>query len=885
MGKETKQQKVDFVKGLEQISGNEFYQAYDGENYTAFCPLCSDGSDNSPSKSFSINNETGQWKCFSGKHKQEVGDNEGGIKKLLQQIKKVYGKLPTEFQKLQIQEKGKNLELDKKNSYTVEDFKQEKGFSKETLTNFGITDTIHVPNRKDVKYKRNVARIPYFYPDGTEARARLRGQNKTFFWENSYEEIIPYNLWNLQEEEHVFLIEGETDVISGTEMGMKNLIGVPGSQFVKASWFTRFFSNFKHIIVIKEPDQGGESLIEKVLDAVKQAKTHTSIYVVELDEDEEDIDNIVQKLERDNLQFREWIEEKLVNMEEVEVHDTIEIFGKSCFQPIGFRVDENIGVTKLKDDDEIPICRTPIVTSKVYNDYETGKEKVELSWQNRGRTKKEVFDREVISDSRQIIGLSSYGIDINSVNNRDMIAYFQNFESENLNQIEYMESHTRMGWLDNSCQEFVPYSSSIEYTPESNRINKKDFQASGDKEEYIENLKQLRQDKGIHALNGLAFVPPLLKVINGRRFLLHLRAFTESGKTALAALNASVYAKPENTMVNFNTTINGLEASLSEFNDLPVIIDELQVMTNKHNLENMIYMFSTGQGKSRANKKGGTRKLNRWETVGLTTGEESILEYVVNPGAQTRVLQIQYPPFSSQQETASWIHQWTAENFGHLGQDWIETVKEFKDVEKEENIASKFQEFLEEAKKHEFTVETHRQAVAMVATANYFVDIKLLGIERKEAEKKVKQDIKFFEENMDNLERKNLTEQVQQILDDFIVQNTNQIIKQGMEKEEIEKKNRIVGEEKNDGRMVLKKTELSDVFNKEGITLDRALEVLKDRGLLITCKGRKDKKDTLNGYNTRYVVYWNPNFNPRAKEEKEKIEKEREKEKHKDVPF
>lgn len=158
-----------------------------------------------------------------------------------------------------------------------------KGLPVRFLEQLGITD-FHFMGEP-------VLRIPYRNPDASEAAVRFRttlekteGRDDRFRWRKGDKAIL-YGLERLEKIRkvgYVVLVEGESDTQTLRYHGIAAL-GVPGASNWKAEW-AEYLNGIERIYVVKEPDQGGETLVKK-LAACEPIRDR--LYVVELREHED----------------------------------------------------------------------------------------------------------------------------------------------------------------------------------------------------------------------------------------------------------------------------------------------------------------------------------------------------------------------------------------------------------------------------------------------------------------------------------------------------------------------------------------------------------------------------------------------------------------------
>jgi 5S rRNA maturation endonuclease (ribonuclease M5) len=132
---------------------------------------------------------------------------------------------------------------------------------------------------RDVKYFNTSAiSMPYASENNDDVQVRFRvglDDRDRFRWDRG---SVPrlYGLWNLESikaQSFVILVEGETDYATLDYHGFP-VLGVPGSQNYKSEW-NQHFSDVRDIYVWKEPDTGGEKLVERLQIQFPQIKVIT----------------------------------------------------------------------------------------------------------------------------------------------------------------------------------------------------------------------------------------------------------------------------------------------------------------------------------------------------------------------------------------------------------------------------------------------------------------------------------------------------------------------------------------------------------------------------------------------------------------------------------
>jgi len=129
---------------------------------------------------------------------------------------------------------------------------------------------------RDVKYYNTSAiSIPYASETNSDVQVRFRvglNEGDRFRWDRGSNPRL-YGLWNLdviKAMNYVILVEGETDYATLDYRGFP-VLGIPGAQNYKSEW-NQHLAGLRDIYVWKEPDTGGEKLVERLRQQFPQIK-------------------------------------------------------------------------------------------------------------------------------------------------------------------------------------------------------------------------------------------------------------------------------------------------------------------------------------------------------------------------------------------------------------------------------------------------------------------------------------------------------------------------------------------------------------------------------------------------------------------------------------
>lgn len=361
-----------------------------------------------------------------------------------------------------------------------------------------------------------------------------------------------------------------------------------------------------------------------------------------------------------------------------EKFDNVTMFdGQPCQLLCGEYVCDDDGITLVQSGGtETVVCDHPILPTKRLVNIDTGEVKLEIAFKRRSRWSRKVFDKSTLSSNQRIIELAKYGIGVDSENSRDMVRYLSAIENMNYDDIEETKSISRLGWIPDHG--FSPYVEDLMFDGDACfQAAFKAVQSCGSFEAWKEIVSQIRKNGTIARVAlSASFASALVTPFNLRPFFVHMWGGAGSGKTVGLMLAASVWANPTigEYIHTFNSTSVGQEMMAGFVNSMPLCIDELQVIKERRDFDQIIYMLAEGVGRTRGSKMGGTQKMQTWGNCVITTGEMPICSGSSGGGAVDRVLEIDCKDeklFDDPRLVVSVLQQ----NYGHAGRwfvDWLE---------------------------------------------------------------------------------------------------------------------------------------------------------------------------------------------------------------------
>ena len=369
---------------------------------------------------------------------------------------------------------------------------------------------------------------------------------------------------------------------------------------------------------------------------------------------------------------------------------------------------------------EVVACYHPIMPVQRLVNIDTGIHKVKLAFSLGKRWNTIIEDRNVISDSRSIIGLSKYGIMVNSETGKALVRYLADVEQMNYDLIPEVSSVGRLGWIDDYG--FSPYVDDLVFDGEEEyRTRFESIQERGSREKWLDCVRSVRAGKTpgnviARIVLAASFASVLVKPCNCLPFFVHLWGGTETGKTVGLLLAASVWADPEigKYIQTFNATEVGKELGAAFCNSMPLIIDELQLIKdNRKDFDRMIYQLSEGVGRARGRKQGGLQKTPTWRNCILTTGEFPIISPNSGAGAVNRTIEIDCHAehlFDDPKQVATTLYG----NYGFAGREFVEHLMEEGAQERVQSL----QEAMQDSLKTGDTMDKQTASAALILAAD-----------------------------------------------------------------------------------------------------------------------------------------------------------------------
>lgn len=327
----------------------------------------------------------------------------------------------------------------------------------------------------------------------------------------------------------------------------------------------------------------------------------------------------------------------------------------------------------------VEVLSHPLMPVRLFHNLDTDTQKTEIkfyrgskpSWQNI------IENSGVFATAQRIVSLADKGIAVNSENARELVNFITRVVSANYDTLPKQSSTSHLGWLKDG--RFSPYCEDVVFDGDNQEFKNMyaSFKETGSEDVWMQIAKETRAGKSVPARIALAasFAAPLVHILKGLPFFVHLWGTAGCGKTVGLMLAASVWANP--TVGQYIKTFGGTKVSQEVYasfcSNVPIIFDELQIISDRKSFDEIIYMLCEGSSKGRGTKDGGLQRQRLWASTIITSAEMPIVQSNSGGGAAARCIEVNYggePLFQDSRAVAETLK----ENYGFAGRKFIESL-------------------------------------------------------------------------------------------------------------------------------------------------------------------------------------------------------------------
>lgn len=375
---------------------------------------------------------------------------------------------------------------------------------------------------------------------------------------------------------------------------------------------------------------------------------------------------------------------------------------------------DDTGIYMSSQFGEVCACTHPVLPVQRLVNIDTGVEKLQLAYRKSKHWRRIIVEKRTIASNNSIVELSNLGIAVTSENARYLVKYLHDIETLNYDLIPERSAVSRLGWIDG--EGFAPYVEDLVFDGDANfRHYFESVKAVGSFEKWLKLAKEIRKGRAPARIAlAAAFASVLVRPLSCLPFFVHLWGGTEGGKTVALMLAASVWASPEmgKYIHTFNSTAVGMEKAAAFCNSLPLILDELQIVSSRKSFDEDVMKLAEGVGRTRGNKSGGVDITPTWANCIITNGEMPITGSTSGGGVVNRIVEIECIDrlFDEPREVVDIIKR----NYGHAGRLFVEILQKEKILD---SVRDMYKFFYDELCKND-TTEKQAMAAAAILTAD-----------------------------------------------------------------------------------------------------------------------------------------------------------------------
>lgn len=457
----------------------------------------------------------------------------------------------------------------------------------------------------------------------------------------------------------------------------------------------------------------------------------------------------------------------------------------------------------------VEACSHPIMPIERLINIESDLEKIKLAFYKDNRWQDIVVEKNTIASKNKILQLANRGIEVNENNAKELITFLADVITLNPNVIPVNKGIGRLGWINDI---FSPYTTELKYDGDlSFKSSFECIKQKGDFEAWKNECIKLRENKVAHLVLAASFAAPLIEIVGGLPFIVHLWGGTGSGKTVALMVAMSVWGNPE--IGKLVKTLNSTQVALARYasfvHNIPFAGDELQAIKNKwENFDKLIMYLCEGMDKSRGTVVGGIEDQKEWRCCFLFTGEEPVTQNNSGGGVKNRVIEIE--ACEKIIEDGNKTSNFVRENYGHAGKYYIENLPDKK------TIKQRYQEILQELIEKFDTTGKQAMAMAMILLADE-ISTELIFKDKK-------LELEDIKEHLASQKEVDQSERAYELIIDWINININRFSNNSQSE--------IWGEIQGDYCLVYPSI-LKDFLKSQGINFDAIKKTLVDKEKII----------------------------------------------------
>lgn len=418
--------------------------------------------------------------------------------------------------------------------------------------------------------------------------------------------------------------------------------------------------------------------------------------------------------------FNEYVKSLKRSSSEIYVENSTNFQNQPIELDAGEWQADDLGISKSGPFGEEVACCHPIMPVERLVNIDTGAEKLKIAYSKGKRWRELIADKKTLASNNSILSLADQGVAVTSENAKALVKYISDVENLNYDKIPEKKSVSRLGYIDG--EGFSPYVDGLIFDGDANfRATFESIKSVGSRKTWLTLAQQIRRGNVMaRIVLAASFASVLVAPTGALPFFVHLwGGESGTGKTVALMLAASVWGSPEmgRYIQTFNSTVVGREKLASFLNNLPLMVDELQLARDSRGkLMFDVYSLAEGVGRTRGTKTGGVERTPTWANTILTTGETPITSAGAGAGAVNRVIEIECKSADKIIEDGHTVSSIVKKNYGHAGREFV--LKLYENDANTELAAQLYKEYFKKFTEND-TTEKQAMAAAVIITADW----------------------------------------------------------------------------------------------------------------------------------------------------------------------
>ena len=387
----------------------------------------------------------------------------------------------------------------------------------------------------------------------------------------------------------------------------------------------------------------------------------------------------IEKDEFGNEITKQWLVDnvKIPNNFSLEVGDSVK-------SGVYARVHKKASTSKSSEDTSaepteeylVKILDTPIYISHILRNSETNEYFFRVKFYDRysHQWHDDIFSKDLImSPKPNLSALFTFtSVCLPNCKDAPMKLIEQYFRASFQLHQKYSQVVDHLGWFsDKDRLKFAPYNKDLILDKrflEGSGTLLEHVHTAGDPDVFIKNiLLPISECQGASIALGLSLVAPLLKPLKVDPFAINFSGTSNSGKSISSRIPTAFFGNPYDLTVLPGSTRTGIAGSISFYQDMPVYLDEIQLLKSDE-FTSLIYATGNPGITVKGKQHGGLRAPAVMRSVLITAGEIDAASMIQFNGALNRLVLIDMPPLDKlNAKEAQNIEELLRHNYGWLG--------------------------------------------------------------------------------------------------------------------------------------------------------------------------------------------------------------------------